>query len=524
MAKFNLGNGNDRFTGTNSDDEIYGNGGADTINAADGNDFVNGGIGDDSIAGGRGNDWLLGGEGNDTLNGEDGDDTLKDQAGNDTYYGGNHNDSLEGGFGNDHLYGGSGHDTLKLVGDGHAWMYGGTGNDIYDLGSPAGDSGWELPSIYENAGEGYDKIVFDADWASGWGELLGSYTMPANVEELQLTDSFSAYGGSAKPVYGNEIDNVITGTSLADVLHGGKGNDTLVGNGGGDDLYGDEGNDTLIVSDIHHAVMVGGLNDDTYVIKGSWASFDGWQIGEFAGQGYDTLQIDAQVVTMPAEVEGLVLQSGDRGAKVWGNAIANLVNGTTGVDEIHGGGGNDTLYGYAGNDSLIGDAGYDLLVGDKGIDSLVGGSGNDVLSGGADADDLWGGDGNDRLEGDDGNDVLHGDLGADQLYGGAGADLFAFGRSSDSTMFSGVDKIMDFLRGVDSIDLHALDADSTSAGLQNFHWVAAFSGHAGELRAAATSTGVSVYGDTNGDGAADLIVSVVGVSELSLADFIGVTG
>ena len=31
MAKFNLGNGNDRFTGTPFDDEIYGNGGADTI-------------------------------------------------------------------------------------------------------------------------------------------------------------------------------------------------------------------------------------------------------------------------------------------------------------------------------------------------------------------------------------------------------------------------------------------------------------------------------------------------------------
>lgn len=521
MAKYNLGNNNDHLYATNFDDEIYGNGGADYIYALDGNDFVNGGTGDDSIAGGRGNDWLLGGEGNDTLNGEDGNDTLRDQAGNDTYYGGIGDDTLEGGFGDDHLYGGSGHDKLKLVGEGHAWMYGGTGNDIYDLGVASG--GWERPSIHENAGEGYDSILFNGSWATGWGELLDSFTMPANIEELQVRNGFSAYGDGtkAKPVYGNELDNVISGSEFSDRLHGGRGNDTLVGNGGDDRLFGDEGNDTLIVAGLQGVTMAGGQNDDTYVIQGAWARFDGWQITETAGQGYDTLKVNAQVVTMPAEVERLVLLTGDVGAQVWGNGIANLVNGSTGADEVHGGGGDDLLYGYDGNDSLIGDAGHDLLAGGIGNDSLTGGSGNDALAGEAGHDELWGNDGVDRLDGGEGDDRLAGGAGTDELIGGAGSNTFYFASVADSP-WNQRDRILDFKAGADTIDLRSCDAQPGTAGLQNWHLVPTFSGAAGELTLVGTQASLLIYGDTNGDKLVDFMVELVGMPAVSLADFEGV--
>jgi Ca2+-binding RTX toxin-like protein len=519
MAKYNLGNGNDRLYATNFDDEIYGNGGADTLYALDGNDFVNGGAGDDAIAGGRGNDWLLGGEGNDTLNGEDGNDTLRDQAGNDTYYGGNDDDTLEGGIGDDHLYGGAGNDTMKLVGSGHAWMYGGKNNDIYDLGTASLDH--ERPSIYENAGEGYDAVRLGA----GWGGVIDSYTLPANVEELQLPeglrDSYYENGAfhlAVRDAYGNDLDNVMIGSAGEDRLFGGKGNDTLVGNGHADMLSGGEGQDTLIDS-TGVATLIGGSSDDTYLVT-STGPYGSGNIVEYAGEGYDTLKFTGPSVTMAPQVERLMLMSSS-GSQAFGNELVNLVNGSAGADEIHGGGGDDSLYGYDGADSLFGDAGNDLLAAGPGDDSLVGGSGNDVLAGEADQDELWGNAGADRLEGGDGNDLLAGGTGSDELTGGADSDTFSFAGVSDSP-WNQRDRIMDFQPGVDTIDLHACDAQPGTAGLQNWHLVPAFTGIAGELMFSATPSSTLVFGDTNGDKLVDFTIELMGTPILSLADFDGV--
>lgn len=527
MAKYSLGNGNDRFTGTLYDDEIYGNGGADYIDASDGNDFVNGGSGDDGIAGGRGNDWLLGGEGTDTLNGEGGDDTLIDQAGNDTYYGGEGNDTLQGGNGDDHAYGEAGHDVFVLVGSGHVWMNGGTGNDTYRLARPG--SNWERPTINENAGEGTDLVEMDGDW----GELIDSFTLPANVEDLTLLSAFAEKVEHVlqydelrvKPVHGNDLGNVLTGSLGADLLYGGRGDDALVGNGANyltDKLFGEEGNDTLIDSG-GAALMLGGANDDTYVVT-TTQPYGAERIVEQAGEGYDTLKFNGPEVTLAPQIERLVLTSTAASTRAFGNDQANLVNGSSGADEVHGQGGNDVLYGYAGNDSLIGGAGNDQLVGDIGNDSLSGGSGNDVLDGGEGADELWADDGADRLNGGNGDDRLCGGNGADQLTGGAGSDRFYFSSAQQSTLLYGVDRITDFTRGSDRIDLHALDADSGSAGLQNFHLVPAFTGHAGELFTRVAGDSTMVYADLNGDATADLQIALTGVFALTPTDFDGVWG
>ncbi len=58
-----------------------------------------------------------------------------------------------------------------------------------------------------------------------------------------------------------------------------------------------------------------------------------------------------------------------------------------------------------------------------------------------DADTLYGGAGSDILYGLYGDDVLIGQAGADRLYGGDGGDRFVF---EGTTVFSGVDRIMDF--------------------------------------------------------------------------------
>lgn len=528
MAKFNLGNGNDRFTGTQYDDEIYGNGGADYIDASGGNDFVNGGAGDDGIAGGDGNDWLLGGEGTDTLNGEGGDDMLRDQAGNDTYFGGEGNDTLEGGHGDDHVYGEGGHDRFVLVGDGHVWMNGGTGNDTYRLAKPESD--WERPTINENTGEGLDLVELDG----GWGELIDSFTLPINVEDLTLLSAFAEKIEhlpnqfdelDVKHVYGNTLANVLTGSLGSDLLHGGQGNDTLVGNGSGymaDWLWGDEGNDTMI-DDGGYAKMIGGTGDDTYVVTmdGTYAAD---LITEYAGGGYDTLKFSGgTTVTMAPQIERLVL-TGPDSVIVHGNAQANLVNGNIGADVIHGEGGDDLLYGNIGDDSLIGGAGNDLLAGEIGNDSLSGGSGNDVLDGGDGDDELWADDGADRLNGGAGNDRLCGGAGADQLTGGAGADKFYFTAASQSTTLYGVDRITDFTRGADRIDLSTFDADAASPGTQMLHLVPAFTGHAGEVLTKVLGDTTMVYADLNGDRTADMQIGLTGVFTLTAADFDGVWG
>jgi hypothetical protein len=154
------------------------------------------------------------------------------------------------------------------------------------------------------------------------------------------------------------------------------------------------------------------------------------------------------------------------------NDAANRVEGRDGNDLIEGLGGNDTLIGNAGNDTLIGGNGSDLLFGGAGDDSLLGGNwadvlhgeaGNDVLLGGNGHDTLYGGDGDDTLWGETGHDVLDGGAGNDRLIGGGGNDRMTGGPGDDVFVFAnnfGRDRITDFQRGVDLLDLTGLTGTS----------------------------------------------------------------
>jgi Ca2+-binding RTX toxin-like protein len=129
-------------------------------------------------------------------------------------------------------------------------------------------------------------------------------------------------------------------------------------------------------------------------------------------------------------------------------AKGQIISGTDAENKLIGGSGNDFLYGHGGNDELHGGGGDD---------QLQGGSGDDQLYGGAGRDRLYGQEGSDLYDGGDGDDQLFaGGVvgGGDTLVGGDGADLFAWvGR------FTGVDKVLDFQRGLDKIDLSRIDAD-----------------------------------------------------------------
>jgi serralysin len=199
-----------------------------------------------------------------------------------------------------------------------------------------------------------------------------------------------------------------------------------------------------------------------------------------------------------------------------GNQADNKLWGGRGDDLLIGGAGDDILRGGAGNDILRGGSGDDVLLGGPGHDRLVGGAGDDVLRGGGGNDVLVGGKGNDRLFGGPGDDRLVGGPGADVLVGGGGADTFVF-RSATHSSPHMTDTIRDFVSGVDTIDLRAIDADVTMAGNQAFSFIgsAPFSHTAGEL----TFRNNSLLGDTNGDGQADLQIDFLGVSMLTDSDF-----
>ncbi|OYQ29953.1 serine 3-dehydrogenase [Pseudomonas mandelii] len=181
------------------------------------------------------------------------------------------------------------------------------------------------------------------------------------------------------------------------------------------------------------------------------------------------------------------------------------------VFSVWDGGGNDTLdfSGFTQNQKInLNEASFsDVggLVGNvsiaKGVtvENAIGGSGNDLLIGNGVSNELKGGAG---------NDILFGAGGADKLWGGTGSDTFVFAASSDSK--PGVaDQILDFVSGLDKIDLTAI---TKGAGL---HFVNSFTGAAGDAVLTSSGGNSQLAVDFSGHGVADFLVSTVGQAAFS---------
>lgn len=171
------------------------------------------------------------------------------------------------------------------------------------------------------------------------------------------------------------------------------------------------------------------------------------------------------------------------------------------VEDVLAGTGNDTIFGNAKSNHLQGNFGNDVIHGGDGADTLIGDSGNDRLSGG---------------------------FGGDVLTGGADSDVFVFAQSD--LAYYVTDRITDFARGEDKIDLSAIDASSSLLGDQAFQIVSSgLTGRVGELSVVLTQVSpnvgesyFTVRGDTNGDRQADftILVAASGQSALNGSDFI----
>lgn len=177
--------------------------------------------------------------------------------------------------------------------------------------------------------------------------------------------------------------------------------------------------------------------------------------------------------------------------------------------------------GGRGHDFLYGIATDDVLAGNGGNDYLYGSDGNDRLEGGNGADWLMGGTGNDRLLGGSGSDSLMGGAGRDRLNGGSGTDTFIFRNLSHSTLAAS-DIIEDFVKGIDKIDLSAIDANARRAGDQAFVFAGRSASAAPNALNWFESSGNTVVQlDVDGNRSADMQIVLVGTNlGLTAADFV----
>lgn len=473
--------------GTSNRDTIYGTNLDDILNR-DGDPFsYPGTAGNDSVYGLGGNDRLYGGLDDDALFGGEGHDELFGGVGTDYLVGDNGNDRLDGGTGADRMYGGAGHDTYVV-------------DDVNDRAFE-----------YSNDG-GVDSVVTSVSHTLGFG-----------IEILSLTGS-AAIGGTgnelANDMFGNEANNVLSGLNGNDQLQGYDGNDSLYGGEGTDSLYGGAGTDYL-VGESGNDDLFGGTGADRMFGGGGDDSYEVDDVGDVIFEDPNVLVGGVDRVgtsmthTLAIGIERLLLTGSaavngtgnEHANQLYGNGANNVLSGLNGDDLINGFDGNDQLFGGNGNDNLLGGDGNDVLNGESGNDVVTGGSGNDVVNGGS---------GNDILYGYFGNDTLIGGTGKDQLNGEAGNDRFDFNAVSESVVGTNRDVITGFAGAGtalgDQIDLRDIDANTLVSGNQAFTWNGATPGGAGTL----WYTGGVLYGNVDGDAAAEFEIQLVGIRGLSV--------
>ncbi|MFJ4157057.1 hypothetical protein ACIPZF_19945 [Pseudomonas sp. NPDC089752] len=495
----------DYFIGRETDDWVWGGDGNDKLYGVGGDDVLEGGDGNDILDGGVGADKLIGGLGHDTYYVDSGKDMVVEASagGIDTVIssvsrtlGANQENliltgtAVLNGSGNglDNTLTGNGSDNVLNGAAGADRMIGGLGDDTYYV-----DSGKDI--VVEFANSGIDTII------SSVSRTLGDYQ-----ENLILSGAISLNGT------GNSLDNKLTGNRGDNVLIGGAGADTMTGGLGNDTYHVDSGRDIVV---------------------------------EYANGGIDTV-IASVSRTLGDNQENLTL-SGNTSLNATGNNLDNILKGNSGNNVLNGGSGADTMVGGQGDDTYYVDSGRDVVLemNGAGIDTVVSsvsrtlgenqenlvlygdlainGTGNrldnalsgnradNMLNGGSGDDTLWGGGGNDRLVGGAGKDIL---------TGGSGNDIFSFNSFGETGIASNTwDVITDFEHGKDKIDLSAFDANTATSVNDAFN-VLIGSGDAFTLPGQLKFAGGMLYGNANADNGPDFAIQLVGVSNLTLSDFV----
>jgi Ca2+-binding RTX toxin-like protein len=202
------------------------------------------------------------------------------------------------------------------------------------------------------------------------------------------------------------------------------------------------------------------------------------------------------------------------------------VDGQAGNDKISGGSKDDTLLGGDGKDTLIGGAGADELEGGSGDDVITGGAGADTLTGDVDPDVT----GKDKFVIGDKDSSLKG-VDVDAITDDAGVEITPAVKAT-------ADSITDFKTGTDKLALgvagsksnffaatKVVEATDDSSAFEVA--LAAANKSLGELKATGERFAFQfdadngyLFDDINGDGEADQVIILNGVTTLVAADIV----
>jgi Ca2+-binding RTX toxin-like protein len=310
------------YTGT-ADFTGYGNDSDNHIFGGSGNDLFYGGAGRDVFIGGAGTDivsyddsdtgvvvgiWKLGQNGTaegdmyydvEGLQGSRFNDVMDAGREDAILEGGNGDDVINGNDGNDHLYGGlkSGLDGDVAQAD---TLNGGSGDDVIvsavnDLGTVAhGDQGSDTVTVHDGSAFGDD----------------GNDVLTGTGSNYQLS------GGSGNDVL---VLNLAGQSGTGGIAFGGMGDDTYIVNTSGLVTIQDEGwdlNDTLILNTIANLSQLNvtrigddaylhGANDGSIGVPANGVKLQGWYAGYNNIEHLQTA--DGQVYDLPATVDGFAM-------------------------------------------------------------------------------------------------------------------------------------------------------------------------------------------------------------------------
>ena len=361
------------------------------------------------------------GDGSDVVRGGAFNDTLRGGPGDDDLHAAAGDDMIVGGAGTDALHGADGIDTVSFEAD--------PAGVAVDLSSAIGQE--VSGGSFENAiGSPFNDIIAGTTGANvldGSGGIdTVSYAGRVNGMAIDLTH------GTVTPIGAAQPEDTIAGFESA---AGGNGGDRIIGDGGQNGLVGNDGNDSFIPG-FGPDIIVGGSGTDSISFGYLGPALAASQTG--ITHRMNVLNAINSEGDISHEVEELV--GSVRDDVLIGTSGDDSLSGANGDDRIVPGGGADTVTGGAGEDTLDYAASAVAIHADlqrlrvtelgatqitdttlDGFENLIGSPFADVLRG---TRSLAAGSGVNEISGRGGSDVIDGRSGDDTLRGEGGHDRF----------------------------------------------------------------------------------------------------